>query len=115
MDFSAVTLTESQHAFRDEVRAFLDEQLTPRGVRGNASEQDASYDEGFQLAMGAKGWLWPQLAEGRRRRGTGQRVRQDPRDRADRTGHCSMSHGQPHPSWSGPPSRHTGTPECATS
>jgi 3-oxocholest-4-en-26-oyl-CoA dehydrogenase alpha subunit len=58
MDFSAVTLTESQQAFRDEVRAFLDEQLTP-AVYAGMRERDASYDEGFQLAMGAKGWLWP--------------------------------------------------------
>ena len=58
MDFSAVTLTESQQAFRDEVRAFLDEQLTPE-VYAGMRERDASYDEGFQLAMGAKGWLWP--------------------------------------------------------
>jgi 3-oxocholest-4-en-26-oyl-CoA dehydrogenase alpha subunit len=58
MDFSAVTLTESQQAFRDEVRAFLDEQLTPAEYAG-MRERDASYDEGFQLAMGAKGWLWP--------------------------------------------------------
>ena len=58
MDFSAVTLTEAQQAFRDEVRAFLDEQLTPE-VYAGMRERDASYDEGFQLAMGAKGWLWP--------------------------------------------------------
>src|SRR5271154_5509674 len=58
MDFSAVPLTEDQQAFAREVRAFLDEQLTPEvfaGIRAQA----ASYDEGFYLAMGAKGWLWP--------------------------------------------------------
>src|SRR3984957_15935605 len=58
MNFSAVTLTESQQAFRDEVRAFLDEHLPPE-VYALRRERDASYDEGFQLAMGAKGWLWP--------------------------------------------------------
>jgi alkylation response protein AidB-like acyl-CoA dehydrogenase len=58
MDFSAVTLTESQQAFRDEIRAFLDEHLTPE-VYAGMRERDASYDEGFQLAMGTKGWLWP--------------------------------------------------------
>jgi alkylation response protein AidB-like acyl-CoA dehydrogenase len=58
MDFSTVPLTEAQQAFRDEVRAFLDEQLTPE-VRAAVREHDAAYHEGFHLAMGAKGWLWP--------------------------------------------------------
>ncbi len=58
MDFSAVPLTEDQQAFAREVRAFLDEQLTPE-VYAGMRERAASYDEGFYLAMGAKGWLWP--------------------------------------------------------
>ena len=36
MDFSAVVLTEAQQAFAEEVRAFLEELLTPAGVRGDA-------------------------------------------------------------------------------
>ena len=58
MDFSAVALTEAQQAFREEVRAFLDEHLTPE-VYAGMRERAASYDEGFYLALGAKGWLWP--------------------------------------------------------
>jgi alkylation response protein AidB-like acyl-CoA dehydrogenase len=58
MDFSAVDLTEAQQAFRDEVRAFLDHQLTPEVVAG-MRERSSSYDEGFYQAMGAKGWLEP--------------------------------------------------------
>ena len=34
MDFSAVALTEAQQAFAQEVRAFLDEHLTPEVVAG---------------------------------------------------------------------------------
>ena len=58
MDFSAVALTEDQQAFAKEVRAFLDEQLTPEVVAG-MRERSSSYDEGFYLALGAKGWLTP--------------------------------------------------------
>ena len=58
MDFSAVVLTEAQQAFAEEVRAFLDEQLTPEVVEG-MRERSSSYDEGFYLALGAKGWLTP--------------------------------------------------------
>ena len=36
MDFSAVALTETQQAFAEEVRAFLDEQLTPEVVARDA-------------------------------------------------------------------------------
>ena len=58
MDFSAVALTETQQAFAREVRDFLDEQLTPE-VYAGIRAQAASWDEGFYLAMGARGWLWP--------------------------------------------------------
>ncbi len=58
MDFSAVALTETQRAFAQEVRDFLDEQLTPE-VYAGIRAQAASWDEGFYLAMGARGWLWP--------------------------------------------------------
>ena len=58
MDFSTVALTEAQEAFRAEVRAFLDEHLTEE-VRANVRAHDAGYDEGFFLALGAKGWLCP--------------------------------------------------------
>ena len=58
MDFSAAVLTEAQQAFAQEVRTFLDEQLTPE-VYAGMRERSSSFDEGFYLAMGAKGWLWP--------------------------------------------------------
>jgi alkylation response protein AidB-like acyl-CoA dehydrogenase len=54
MDFSAVVLTGAQQAFRDEVRAFLDEHVTagdPAGID--------NFDEAFYLALGARGWLMP--------------------------------------------------------
>jgi alkylation response protein AidB-like acyl-CoA dehydrogenase len=54
MDFSAVVLTGAQQAFRDEVRAFLDEHVTagdPAGID--------NFDEPFYLALGARGWLMP--------------------------------------------------------
>ena len=58
MDFSAVDLTEAQQEFAEEVRAFLDEHLTPEvyaGVRAKAEH----FDKGLILALGAKGWLMP--------------------------------------------------------
>ena len=58
MDFSAVVLTEAQQEFAEEVRAFLDEHLTPEvyaGVRAKAEH----FDKGLILALGAKGWLMP--------------------------------------------------------
>jgi alkylation response protein AidB-like acyl-CoA dehydrogenase len=58
MDFSAVDLTEAQQAFAQELRAFLDQQLTPE-VYAGMRERSSSYDEGFYQAMGAKGWLEP--------------------------------------------------------
>ena len=44
MDFSAVALTEAQQAFAEEVRAFLDEHLTPAVYAGMRERAD-SYDE----------------------------------------------------------------------
>src|SRR3984957_16668312 len=58
MDFSAVVLTEAQQAFADEVRAFLDEHLTPE-VYAGLRERGEHFDEGFYVALGAKGWLRP--------------------------------------------------------
>src|ERR1700742_5163253 len=54
MDFSAVDLTEAQQAFRDEVRAFIDEHLGPA-----APGQAEHFDEPFYLALGERGWLMP--------------------------------------------------------
>src|SRR3984957_5056982 len=62
MDFSAVVLTEAQQAFAEEVRAFLDEHLTPEvyaGVRAKAEH----FDKGLILALGAKGWLMPRWSK----------------------------------------------------
>ena len=58
MDFSAVTLTDAQQAFADEVKAFLDEHLTPE-VRAGVRERADYFDLGLYLALGAKGWLMP--------------------------------------------------------
>ena len=58
MDFSTAALTETQQAFAEEVQAFLDEQLTPELYAG-VHDQALSFDEGFYLALGAKGWLMP--------------------------------------------------------
>ena len=58
MDFSPVVLTEAQQAFAEEVRALLDELLTPAVYAGMRERAD-SYDEGVYLAVGAKGWLEP--------------------------------------------------------
>ena len=58
MDFSAVVLTEAQQAFADEVLAFLDEHLTPE-VYAGLRERGEHFDEGFYVALGAKGWLRP--------------------------------------------------------
>ena len=59
MDFSTVELTEAQLAFRDEVRAFLDEHLTEAVLARAGARGQVNYDEEFYLAMGAKGWLEP--------------------------------------------------------
>ena len=58
MDFSAVVLTEAQQAFADEVKAFLDEHLTPE-VYAGARERTDHFDQGLYTALGAKGWLLP--------------------------------------------------------
>jgi 3-oxocholest-4-en-26-oyl-CoA dehydrogenase alpha subunit len=58
VDFSTVELTEEQQAFRDEVRAWLDEHLTEE-VQARRRAAEVNYDEEFYLALGAKGWLEP--------------------------------------------------------
>ena len=58
MDFSTVVLTEAQQAFAEEVRAFLEERLTPEVYAGMRERADG-YDEGVYLAVGARGWLMP--------------------------------------------------------
>ena len=59
MDFSAVVLTEDQQAFADELRALLDEHLA--GDRQAYRRENAGgFDEQLYLALGRKGWLWPQ-------------------------------------------------------
>jgi alkylation response protein AidB-like acyl-CoA dehydrogenase len=62
VDFSSVTLTEDQLAFRDEVRSWLDEHLT-EAVLARRREAQVNYDEEFYLAMGAKGWLEPRWSK----------------------------------------------------
>jgi alkylation response protein AidB-like acyl-CoA dehydrogenase len=58
VDFSPVDLTEDQQAFADEVRSFLDENLTEEVYARRRARAD-NYDEELYLAVGAKGWLFP--------------------------------------------------------
>jgi alkylation response protein AidB-like acyl-CoA dehydrogenase len=58
VDFSPVDLTEDQRAFADEVRAFLDENLTEE-VYARRREREDNYDQELYLTLGAKGWLFP--------------------------------------------------------
>src|ERR1700759_2243555 len=58
MDFSAVVLSETQQAFADEVRAFLDEHLTEE-VYQRRRDQAYDFDDGLYRALGGQGWLWP--------------------------------------------------------
>ena len=55
MDFSAVTLTEAQQQFRDEVRAFLDEHLTEEVYAGVAGEAGRCRNVGEPRAPPAVG------------------------------------------------------------
>lgn len=56
MDFSRVHLSESDKAFLDEVRDFLDTHVTDE-VRGRDRETGENFDESVHLAAGAKGNL----------------------------------------------------------
>ena len=85
MDFSAVTLTEAQQKFSDEVRAFLDEHLTEE-VYAGARERTDHFDLGLWLAMGAKGWLQPQWKKEDGGAELDDVCRQDPRERAGARG-----------------------------
>ena len=84
MDFSTVELTEAQQAFRDEVRAFLDEHLTEAVLRGRAAA--GQLRRGVLPRPGRQGLAGAAVAQGRRRRGTGRRLRPHPRGRAARPG-----------------------------
>ena len=113
MDFSAVALTEDQQAFAEEVRAFLDEHLTPEVYAGMRERAD-NYDEELLPGHGRQGLAVAAVAEGRRRRGTGRRVRQDPRNRAARTGRADRHARHDQPGVAGGRGV-TGTRGCATS
>jgi len=58
VDFSEVVLTDTQQAFAEEVRAFLDEHLT-EDVYARIRERADHFDEDLYLALGARGWLFP--------------------------------------------------------
>jgi alkylation response protein AidB-like acyl-CoA dehydrogenase len=62
VDFSPVTLSQDQRAFADEVRAFLDENLT-EAVYARRRERADNYDQELYLAIGAKGWLFPRWSK----------------------------------------------------
>ena len=59
MDFSTVELTSEQQAFRDEVRAFLDEVVTEE-VHEHERRTGDGFHEGVHLALGSRGWLFPE-------------------------------------------------------
>ena len=113
MDFSAVVLTEAQQAFAEEVRAFLDEHLTPEVYAGIRERAD-HYDEGFYLALGAKGWLMPRW----RKEDGGAELddvsRQDPRNRTARAGRADRR-ARHDPAGVAGGRGVTGTRGCATS
>ena len=92
MDFSAVVLTEAQQAFAEEVRAFLDEHLTDE-VYARSARAGRPLRRGVLPGPGRQGLADAAVAEGRRRRGTGRRVRQDPRNRAAQAGRAGRRLG----------------------
>ncbi len=56
MDFSKVELSDEDHAFLDDARAFLKTHMT-EDVRRRDRETGDNFDEALHLAMGADGWL----------------------------------------------------------
>jgi 3-oxocholest-4-en-26-oyl-CoA dehydrogenase alpha subunit len=58
MDFSRVPLTPAQEHFAADVRAFLDELITP-AVHDHQRRTGDGFHEGVHLALGARGWLYP--------------------------------------------------------
>jgi alkylation response protein AidB-like acyl-CoA dehydrogenase len=58
MDLSTVELTPEQQAFQQEVRAFLDEIVTEE-VHEHERRTGDGFNEGVHLALGSKGWLFP--------------------------------------------------------
>jgi 3-oxocholest-4-en-26-oyl-CoA dehydrogenase alpha subunit len=59
MDFATVELTAEQQAFQREVRAFLDEIVTEE-VHEHERRTGDGFHEGVHLALGARGWLFPE-------------------------------------------------------
>ena len=58
MDFGAIDLDDGAAAFWQEVRHFLDRQLT-RELRDHVRRSGTDYFAPFHQAMGARGWLFP--------------------------------------------------------
>ncbi|GFG49744.1 acyl-CoA dehydrogenase [Mycolicibacterium agri] len=56
MDFSTVTLSDEDRAFRDELRAFLREIVTDEVIRRDRQSGE-NFDEGVHLALGKAGYL----------------------------------------------------------
>ena len=93
MDFSAVVLTEAQQAFAEEVRAFLDEHLTPE-VYAGVRERADHFDEGLVLALGAKGWLMPRWSKedgGAELDDVSVKILETELAQAGRAGHCGRT------------------------
>ncbi|WP_051683509.1 acyl-CoA dehydrogenase family protein [Blastococcus sp. URHD0036] len=59
MDFATVELTAEQQAFQQEVRALLDEVMTEE-VHDHERTTGDGFHEGVHLALGARGWLFPE-------------------------------------------------------
>jgi alkylation response protein AidB-like acyl-CoA dehydrogenase len=62
MDFSTVELTPEQQAFQQDVRAFLDEIVTEE-VHEHERATGDGFNEGVHLALGSRGWLFPDWPE----------------------------------------------------
>ncbi|CQD18730.1 acyl-CoA dehydrogenase [Mycobacterium lentiflavum] len=66
MDFSRVELSDEDKAFREELRSFLNTQVTDEVLRRDRETGD-NFDEGVHLALGAAGYLareWKPESEG---------------------------------------------------
>jgi alkylation response protein AidB-like acyl-CoA dehydrogenase len=59
VDFSIIELDDEHCALQKEVRAFVDEHITDE-VRANEHDTGDNFDEGVHLAMGQRGWIFPE-------------------------------------------------------
>jgi len=70
LTFDAVRLPEECQRLRQEVRAFLAEEITAGTFNPHSAGNDAAYSEEFSRKVGARGWIgmtWPRKYGGRER------------------------------------------------